>query len=179
LTLVEVMVSVGLFAILASSLLAGFLFTRRASENNLAQGYAHSTAQSVVEQIVCVSPTFLTSATETGVEIKMPVLNTANFTTMPSFTLPWATDSSTFTEVLTSPEGVLVDAAYIAASQTIRPERYMPIEFNLQRVIPDDLSRVHIVLRYRWQIPDRRNTDGTPIWLSGELRTIRSKALRF
>lgn len=173
------MISVGLFAILASSLLAGFLFTRRLSENNLAQGYAHSTAQSIVEQIVCVSPTLLASASETGVEIKMPVLNASNYTTMPAFTLPWAADDSTFTTVLTSPEGVLVDAAYIASSHTIRPERYMPIEFNLQRVIPDDLTRVHIVLRYRWQIPDRRNADGSPIWLSGELRTIRSKALRF
>jgi type II secretory pathway pseudopilin PulG len=178
-TLVEVMVSIAIFAVMASSLLAGFLFSLRLSENNLAQAYANSTAQSVVEQIVCVSPALLTSSTEAGVEIKVPVLNDSNYTTMPAFTLPWATDDTTYTTVLTSPQGVLADAAYVAASQTIRPERYLPIEFNLQRTIQSDLTSVHILLRYRWQIPDRRNADGTPIWLSGELRTIRSKALRF
>jgi type II secretory pathway pseudopilin PulG len=75
-TLAEVMISVGLFAVVASALLSGLLFTRRLSKNSLAQSHAHSTVQSVVEQIVCNAPQLLANATETGIEIKMPVPTT-------------------------------------------------------------------------------------------------------
>lgn len=177
-TLVEVMVSVFIFAIAAGAVLASFLMTRKIAISNLAESFAQTTAQSIIEQIIRVSPTILADATQTEVEIKLPTLTSENYTSMPSYTLPWASDATTFTDI-GSTNGILVDAAYIAASNTIHPERYMKMKVNLQRTIESSDNRVRIVLRYQWEIPDRKKADGTPIYLTGEIRTVRSMALRF
>ncbi|MGH8021650.1 MAG: hypothetical protein ACREIA_25870, partial [Opitutaceae bacterium] len=82
-------------------------------------------------------------------------------------------------DIGTSSAGILTDAAYIADSNTIRTQRFMPMQVNLERTVEETDNRVRITLRYRWAIPDRKAADGSPIYLSGELRTIRSTALRF
>ena len=97
---------------------------------------------------------------------------------MPQILLPWATDAATFTDIGPNADGILTDAAYVASSNVIRPERYLLMRVNLQRVIDSSEDRVRIVLRYQWAAPDRLAAS-TPQYLSGELRTIRSRALRF
>jgi type II secretory pathway pseudopilin PulG len=178
-TLVEVMVSFGIFAFAATGVVSGILQVQRLSLGNLAQSYAHTTAQSVMEELVRMPPSRLADAAQTSVAIKLPTLTTANKTTFVDFELPWSSDATTFTNLGSNSAGVLTDAAYIADSNTIRPDRYLPMRVNLQRTIENDTNRVLVVVRYQWQIPDRKTSSGAPIFLSGELRTVRSFALRF
>ncbi|BET68110.1 hypothetical protein ASA1KI_30280 [Opitutales bacterium ASA1] len=178
-TLVEVMVSFGIFAFAATGVVSGILQVQKLSLGNLAQSYAHSTAQSVMEELIRMPPARLADATQASVAIKLPTLTSANTTTFVDFELPWASDATTFTNLGSNSAGVLTDAAYIADSNTIRPDRYLPMRMNLQRTIETDNNRVLVVVRYQWQIPDRKTSSGASIFLSGELRTVRSFALRF
>jgi type II secretory pathway pseudopilin PulG len=178
-SLVEVMVSFAIFGLAASGVLASLIQARKVSASNLSQSYAQSTAQSVIEQIVSLPPNTLADATTTTAEIKLATLTDNNFTELSDFVIPWATDSDDFTDLGVDAVGVLTDAAYVADAGTIRPERYMRMMVNLQRDIQFAEGRVHIVLRYRWAIPDRLGNDGDPIYLEGRITTIRSMALRF
>lgn len=177
-TLVEIMVSVFIFSIAAGAVLAAFLMTRKIAVSNLSESFAQITAQSIIEQIIRIPPTVLADSAQSSVEIKLPTLTSTNRTSMPSYSLPWASASTDYTSI-GSTNGILVDAAYIAASNTIHPERYMKMKVNLQRTIENSENRVRIVLRYQWEIPDRKKTDGTSIYLTGQITTIRSMALRF
>lgn len=175
-TLVEVMVAATLFTVVATGVTSCFIHVLKYSESNLAQSYAHQVAQSIIEQVISVPPSLLADPAETGVDINLPELTAANVTTMPRVTLPWAADATTFTEIGDESEGILTDAAYIAATNVIRPERHLPMRVNLQRIIDASEHRVKIVLRYQWAAPER---NGNVRYLSGEMRTIRSLALRF
>lgn len=178
-TLVEIMVAVGLFALVAGGVISCLIQTLKFSESNLAQSYAQSIAQSIMEQVISNPPSLLCSGTETQVEITLPALNSSNYTTMPGLMLPWSTTATSFTDVGPTTQGVLSDAAYIASAHIIRPERYLRMRVNLQRTVETNDNRVRIVLRYQWAIPDRTGAAGAPIYLSGEIRTVRSMALRF
>jgi type II secretory pathway pseudopilin PulG len=178
-TLIEVAISFGVFAIVAAGVVAALIQGRKISESNLAQGYAHSTAQAVMEEIIRVPPSMLADPTLTGIEIKLAQLTSSNYTSLEDFTLNWANDDTTFVEIGTTSSGVLTDAAYIANSNTIRPERFMKMRVNLRREIESSQNRVRITLRYQWQVPDRIGASGAAVYLSGELRTVRSTALRF
>lgn len=178
-TLVEVAVSFSVFAVAATGVVASLIQARRLSESNLAQGYAHSTAQAIIEEIIRVPPSMLADDTLMSIEVKWAKLTDLNYTSLEDDDLPWATDDSTYTEIGTTAAGILTDAAYIADSNEIRPERFMRMRFNLQREIESNQNRVRIVLRYQWEVPDRKGTNGDPIFLNGEIRTIRSTALRF
>mgnify|MGYP006213538539 CR=1 FL=1 len=111
--------------------------------------------------------------------IKLATLTPNNLTSMNDFSLPWSENSSTYTGIGTTSEGILTDAAYMADSNTIRTQRFMPMRVNLEREIEANSNRVRIILRYQWAIPDRRAADGSLMYHSGELRTVRSTALRF
>jgi type II secretory pathway pseudopilin PulG len=178
-TLIEVAVSFTVFAVAATGVVASLIQARRLSESNLAQGYAHSTAQAVIEEVIRVPPSMLADLTLTEIEVKLAQLTDQNYTSLEDFNLPWATDDTTFTEIGTTAAGILTDAAYIADSNEIRPERFMRMRLNLQREIESNQNRVRIVLRYQWEVPDRQGANGDPIYLNGEIRTVRSTALRF
>lgn len=177
-TLVEVMVAATLFTLVATGVTSCFIQAMKYSESNLAQGYAQQVAQSIIEQVISVPPNLLFDTNETTIAITLPDLNDDNHTSMPQIALPWAADATTFTEIGPDAEGILTDAAYVAASNVIRPEKYLRMRINLQREIESSEHRVKIVLRYQWAAPDRLGAT-TPHYLSGEIRTIRSKALRF
>lgn len=178
-TLVEIMVSFGIFAIVAGGVIASLLHTQRLAASNLSQTYAHATAQSIIEEIIRLPPAILADPAETEVAIRVASLTSTNRTALDEFSLPWATTSTDFTAIGSTAEGVLMDAAYIESSNIIRPERYMLMRLNLQREIESADHRVRIVLRYQWAVPDRKSSDGSPLYLSGEIRTFRSMALRF
>jgi type II secretory pathway pseudopilin PulG len=178
-TLVEVMVSFGIFALAATGVVASLIQVQKLSHSNLSQGYAYTAAQSVMEEIIRIPPARLADPDETSVTIKLATLTASNFTSMSDFTLPWSTNASLYSNIGTTPEGILTDAAYIADSNTIRTRRFMPMRVNLEREIEADNNRVRITLRYQWAIPDRKAKDGSLIYHSGALRTVRSTALRF
>ena len=177
-TLVELMVAATLFTVVATGVTSCFIQALKYSESNLAQGYANQVAQSILEQVISVPPNALFDSAESSVTINLPDLNDANHTTMPQISLPWAADATTFTEIGPDADGILTDAAYVADSNVIRPDRYLRMRVNLQREIESTEHRVKIVLRYQWAAPDRLGATA-PKYLSGEIRTIRSKALRF
>ncbi|HEX9781570.1 MAG TPA: hypothetical protein VGA56_02425 [Opitutaceae bacterium] len=178
-TVVEVVVSFGIFAFAATGVVAGLLQAQKVSYSNHSQGYAYAVAQSVMEELVRIPPARLADPGESSVTIKLATLTASNCTSFEDFTIPWSSPSTDFTNIGTTPAGILTDAAYIADSNTIRTERFMPMRINLQRLIEGNANRVSFTLRYQWAVPDRKTPGGDPIYLSGELRTVRSTALRF
>lgn len=180
-SLVEVIIAMVILALVATGVIAALVQSMKLSESNLAQSFAEVTAQSVIEQLVAQPYAVLTEVSATGVMIKLPGLDASNRITMEDFEIPWATNDTTFTAIGTPDpaQGILVDAAYIRESNTIRPERYLPMRLNLRREIAASATerRVLLTLRYQWAVPDRRGT--SPIYLSGELRTVRSSAASF
>lgn len=178
-TLVEVMVSFGIFAFAATGVVASIVQVRKLAYSNLSQGYAYAAAQSVLEEIIRIPPARLADPDETSVTVKLATLTSKNLTSMTDVELPWSEGATTFTDIGTTSEGILTDAAYIADSNTIRTQRFMRMRVNLERTIEDSNNRVRVTLRYQWAIPDRKAGDGSPLYLAGELRTIRSTALRF
>jgi hypothetical protein len=170
------MVATLVFAMTASGVTACFIQAMKYSESNLAQSYAQQVAQSIIEQVISVPPALLFDSTQANIEITLPSLNASNRTSMPGVNIPWAANSTTFTEIGPSSQGVLTDAAYLYATNVIRPERYLRMQVNLERTLEPVENRMKIVLRYKWARPERK---GTPTFLNGEIRTIRSTALRF
>lgn len=177
-TLVELMVSATLFTLVAGGVISCFIQAMKYSESNLAQTYAQQVAQSIVEQVISVPPGLLFDPDQTQIQITLPSLNSSNYTSMPDIVVPWAADSTTFTEIGPSAQGVLADAAYVASSRIIRPQRYLRMRINLQRELELSENRMKVVLRYQWAMPDRLGAPA-PQFLNGEIRTIRSMALRF
>jgi prepilin-type N-terminal cleavage/methylation domain-containing protein len=181
-SLIEIIVAMFILAMVATSTIAALVQSQKLAESNLSQAFAEVTAQSIIEQLVAQPFALLTDPGATSIVIKLPGLNASNRTTMDDFQLPWAANDTTFTAV-GAPDpnkGVLIDAAYIRESNTIRPERYLPMRMNLRREIAESATerRVVLTLRFQWAVPDRR-TGGTPIYLNGELRTVRSSAESF
>ena len=179
LTLLEVMASMAIFAFSAGGIIAGLMHARRISEDNLAQTVAQAVGQGIIEQVVSVHPSRLSDTGETTVQIKLPELTDTNYTSMPFYTIPWATSDTAYTQIGTQNVGMLIDAAYISERNEIRPERYLRMEINLQREVRAADNRIHLVLRYRWAVPSKTLVSGAPVYRNGEIRTIRSTALRF
>jgi prepilin-type N-terminal cleavage/methylation domain-containing protein len=182
-SLIEIIISMLILSMVATGVIAALTQSHKLAESNLAQAFAEVTAQSIVEQLVAQPYAVLTDPAATHMLIKLPGLDASNRTTMDDFQLPWAANDTTFTAIGTpdTSKGILVDAAYIRESNTIRPERYLPMRMNLRREISSSATerRVLLTLRYQWAVPDRRSSSGTPIYLSGELRTVRSSAASF
>jgi len=178
----EVMISAGILSIVACGIVQGIITSRRIAENNLAHSYAAATAQSIIEQVSRIPAEELLDADATGIQVIVPVLTSQNTTSMRRMTLPWASDPSSYIPIGDPDDpdaGLLVDAAYIAEEQRIRPERHMPFRINLQREIHEADSRVALVLRYQWAQPTRRTENGSQVFLNGVLTTMRSTMVSF
>jgi prepilin-type N-terminal cleavage/methylation domain-containing protein len=182
-SLIEVVVAMFILVLVAAPVVAAVLQSQRLAVSNLAQSYAEVTAQSIIEQLVAQPYTILTDGDAGSIAIKLPGLDSANRTTMDDFLIPWADNDTDFTDLGTPDpsQGILVDAAYIRESNTIRPERFMPMRVNLRREMAgaETEHRVIITLRYQWAVPDRRGPGGAPVFLSGAHRTVRSSATSF
>jgi len=176
------MVSLGILGIVAGGILSALLYSQRIAASNLDQSYAAITAQSIIEQIVRQPVERLRQEGLAGIDIFMPFVEPDNSTSLRRTLIPFSDDPTVFTDI--GPEGnaalgILVDAAYQANGNIIRPERYMPFRVNLSRQVEATESRVSFVLRYQWAVPDRKGADQTPIYLSGILTSFRSTAVSF
>ncbi|HEY8994766.1 MAG TPA: prepilin-type N-terminal cleavage/methylation domain-containing protein [Lacunisphaera sp.] len=186
LSLVEIMVAFGLFSILALGSLNGLLQTRRMSEDNVAQATAAVIAQGIIEQVQlnpydAVSDT----ATSPNLELKFTGENTNNLASIQQYDLPWNTDTTTFTEIGARVDpadtssailGVLLDLDYKDGTKVIRPGRYMKMRVNIRRTVHSGDDNVEIILTYQWQPPSRNALAGDQVYLTREIRTIRSQA---
>lgn len=186
LSLVEVMVAFGLFSIMALGSLSALLQTRKMSEDNVAQATAAVIAQGIIEQVQLNSYAAISDTTTSpNLELKFTGSNTNNLASIQQYDLPWATDTTTFTAIgaRVDPEdissailGVLLDLDYKDGAKVIRPGRYMKMRVNIRRTVHSSDDNVEIVLTYQWQPPSRNNMAGDNVYLTRELRTIRSQA---
>jgi type II secretory pathway pseudopilin PulG len=186
LSLVEVMVAFTLFSIMALGCLTALLQTRKMSEDNVAQATAAVIAQGIIEQ-VHLNPYSAISDTTTSpnLELKFTGANTNNLASIQQYDLPWHTDTTTFTEIgaRVDPEdvssailGVLLDLDYRVDGNVVRPGRYMKMRVNIRRTVHSGDDNVEIIVTYQWQPPSRNTMTTDNIYLTRELRTIRSQA---
>jgi prepilin-type N-terminal cleavage/methylation domain-containing protein len=186
LTLVEVMVAVTLFTIMALGSLTALIQARKMSEDNVAQVTAAVIAQGIIEQ-VHLNPYIAISDTVSSpnLQLKFTGADTNNLASIQQYELPWATDAITFTEIgarsdtsdLSSPIlGVLIDLDYKVGTQVIRPGRYMKMRVNIRRTVNSSDHNVQIVLTYSWRPNSRNPLPTDEIYLTRELRTVRSEA---
>lgn len=186
LSLVELMISFSLFTIMALGSLTALLQTRKMSEDNVAQATAAVIAQGIIEQVQLNPYTAIVdTAGSPNLALKFTGANSNNLASIQQYALPWATDSTTFTEVgaqadptdPTSPVlGVLLDLAYMDGSTVIRPARYMKMRVNVMRTVNSGNHNVEVVMTYQWQPPSRNYGSMGPTYLTREIRTIRSEA---
>jgi type II secretory pathway pseudopilin PulG len=186
LSLIEVMVAFTLFSIMALGSLTALLQTRKMSEDNVAQATAAVIAQGIIEQ-VHLNPYSAISdtATSPNLELKFTGANTNNLASIQQYDLPWHTDTTTFTEIgaRVDPEdvtstilGVLLDLDYKVGETVVRPGRYMKMRVNIQRTVHSGDDNVEIIVTYQWQPPSRNTMSTDNVYLTRELRTIRSQA---
>jgi type II secretory pathway pseudopilin PulG len=185
-TLVETLVAMTLFSAMALGSLSALIQTRKMSEDNVAQATAAVIAQGIIEQVQ-LNPYAAVSDTTSSpnLELKFTGANTNNLASIQQYDLPWATNTTTFTEIgarvnpsdTASPIlGVLLDLDYKVGTTVIRPGRYMKMRVNIRRTVNPGNDNVEITLTYSWQPPSRNNGAGTETYLTRELRTIRSQA---
>jgi hypothetical protein len=175
-----------LFSLMALASVSALIQTRKMSEDNVAQATAAVIAQGIIEQVQ-LNPYASISDTvgSPNLELKFTGSNINNLASIQQYNLPWATDSTTFTEIgaRVDPEdpssailGVLLDLDYKAGTTVIRPGRYMKMRVNMQRTVHAGDDNVEIVLTYQWQPPSRNHGTSGGVYLTRELRTIRSQA---
>ena len=181
-TLVELMVSFTLFTIMSLGAIAALGQTRIISENNVAHATANAIAQGIIEQVQLNGYTNITS--DPSLPLKFTGASSANLASLQQFSLPWAADATTFTDIgsradPTDPNspvlGVLVDVAYKNGANVIRPAHYMKMKVNLQRNPHLNDDNVEIILTYSWQ-PISANGTSSGAFFTREIRTIRSQA---
>lgn len=185
-SLVEVMVAFGLFAIMALGSLSALIQTRKMSEDNVAQATAAVIAQGIIEQVHLNAYSAISdTATSPNLELKFTGANTNNLASIQQYALPWAPDATTFTEIgarvdptdTASPIlGVLLDLDYKVDATVVRPGCYMKMRVNIRRTVHEGDDNVEIILTYSWQPPSRNNGVSHETYLTRELRTIRSQA---
>jgi hypothetical protein len=73
-------------------------------------------------------------------------------------------------------KGVVMDVEYrnSTTNAVIRPKRYMTMLVNFQRVPNPNNGTVAIVLNYKWAVPDQHTSAGGPVYLSSQVRTVKS-----
>lgn len=185
-SLVEVMVAFTLFSIMALGSLSALIQTRKMSEDNVAQATAAVIAQGIIEQVHLNAYSAISdTATSPNLELKFTGTNTNNLASIQQYDLPWATNTTTFTEIGARVDpsdstsailGVLLDLDYKDGGRVIRPGRYMKMRVNIRRTVHSGDDNVEVILTYSWQPPSRNNLTSDDIYLTRELRTIRSQA---
>ena len=185
-TLVEIMIAFGVFSIMALGSITALLQTRRMSEDNVAQATAAVIAQGIIEQVQLNGYSAIAdTATTPNLELKFTGANTNNLASIQQYDLPWAADAATFTAIgaRVDPEdpasailGVLLDLDYKVGATVVRPARYMKMRVNIRRTVHSGDDNVEIVLTYQWQPPSRNALAADNVYLTREIRTIRSQA---
>jgi len=110
-----------------------------------------------------------------------------NHAAVQNFSLYWATNTTAtpFTQigeredpnVLTSAiRGIVLDVEFQdSAGVLIRPRRYMKMGVNLARSIDSSGSMVAITLKYQWEVPNKKASNGIdPVYLTREIRFVKS-----
>jgi hypothetical protein len=185
-TLTEIMVAFGVFAIMALGSLTALIQTRKMSEDNVAQATAAVIAQGIIEQVQLNGYDAIADTAGTpNLELKFTGANTNNLASIQQYNLPWAADATTFTAIgaRVNPDdetsailGVLLDLDYKVGSKVVRPGRYMKMRVNMRRTVHSGDDNVEIVLTYQWEPPSRNALPGNNVYLTREIRTIRSQA---
>lgn len=180
------MLAFAIFTITALACVSALLHTRRMSEDNVAQATASVIAQGIIEQVQLNSYSAVADTVDTpNLELKFTGMNTNNLASIQQYDLPWATDTTTFTAIgarvnpadaTSAILGVLLDLEYKVGSTVIRPARYMKMRVNMRRTVHAGDDNVEIVLTYQWQPPSRNALPTDNVYLTREIRTIRSQA---
>lgn len=186
-TLVETMVAIMILTVFSLGIATSLVQLRKQGEVGIYQILAQSTAEGLMEQVRRSSFSDLSDMTgNPPVELMFINANTDNRANVETLSLDWLTDDTTFIEVgaLSDPDdpdseklGVLMDVDYEDASgNIIRRRRYMKMRINLTRSLNATVDAVQIVLRYQWQVPDRKGSDGTGVYYAQrEIRSVVSK----
>lgn len=179
-SLVEVMVAFGLFAILATGIAATLITTRKAAESDIYQAEAQTVAQTIMEQVMLIPYNTLSIATSPPpVELRFMAATSTGNTEVQTFALAWAANDTTYTPVgevqggVT--QGILLDVDYINSGQKLRQKRYMDFRVNLRKDVDNSSGKVAVILNYRWAVPDRRNSSGGRVYITKQIRTVRSE----
>jgi len=172
---------------MALASLSALIQTRKMSENNVAQETAAVIAQGIIEQVQLNPYDDIkdnTSGLHPNLALKFTGSNANNLASIQQYDLPWALDSTTFTDIgarsdPTDPAspivGVLIDLDYKVGTQVIRPRRYMKMQVNITRNVHVADDNIEVILTYSWQ-PPTGNGAANARYLSREIRTIRSEA---
>lgn len=186
-TLVELMIAFTLFSIMSLGAITALLQTRKMSEDNVAQATAGVIAQGIIEQVQLNPYGDIRDVAGTpNLELKFTGASTNNLASIQQYNLPWAPDTTTFTEIgarvdpsdpTSAIVGVLIDFEYKSEDglSVIRPARYMKMRVNVVRNVHDNDDNVEIILTYAWQPPSRVRTGGD-FYVTREIRAIRSEA---
>jgi type II secretory pathway pseudopilin PulG len=184
-SLVEAVVSMGLFTIMSLGIIAGMVQVRKMSESNASQVTAETVAQGVIERMLITGYTNVRN--DSTLPLEFLGFNTAtNLCTVQTFLLPWATNA-TNTDIgeMINPadqtagvRGILLDMDYRNGTTVIRPRKYMKMRVNLRRTPHDTDNNIEIVLTYSWQPPNRTGTTDAD-YITREIRTVRSEAVSY
>ena len=180
------MIAFGVFSLMALGSITALLQTRRMSEDNVAQATAAVIAQGIIEQVQLNGyEAIADTVSSPNLELKFTGANTNNLASIQQYDLPWAPDDTTLTPIgarvvpgdLTSAVlGVLLDLDYKVGTTVVRPARYMKMRVNIRRSVHSGDDNVEIVLTYQWQPPSRNALATDNVYLTREIRTIRSQA---
>ena len=182
-TLVEIIVSMTLFTVMALGAIAGMVQVRKMSESNVFQVSAETVAKGIIERIQVTG--YANVATDATLPLEfMGYDASTNLCTVQTFNLTWAPDATTFTDIgeMINPanqaagvRGVLLDTEFRNGATVIRPRKYMNVRVNLRRTLHVNDDNVEILLTYSWQPPNRRGTSNAA-FITREIRTVRSEA---
>jgi type II secretory pathway pseudopilin PulG len=186
-TLVEVMIALLIFLLVAIGIASSLIQLRKQGENTICQVLAQTVAEGLLEQIRRTSFTNLSDVTTNP---PVPLLfinaNSGNYASVEPFSMPCGSDATTFTDIgartipgdLTSAiQGVLLDVDYKNSAGTlIRPRRFMKMRANLTHSVNTNKDVVQVTLKFQWAVPDRRTAAGGLIYYeTREIRTVISQ----
>lgn len=186
-TLVEMTVAIAILTIMSLGILTSLIQLRRQGEVIIYQILAQATAEGLVEQIRRASYADLSDVT-TNPDVELMFVNAtaANRVSVETQMQRWHSDDTTYDDIgaLSDPSdpdsaklGVLMDVDYTDANgKIIRRRRYMKMKINLTHSLNANKDAVQIVLRYQWEVPDRKGSNGTEVYYSKrEVRSVVSK----
>lgn len=186
-TLVELVVAISILTVMSLGICTSLIQLRKQGEVIIYQILAQSTAEGLMEQIRRTSYADLSDVTDNpDVELMFVNATGANRVNVETLMQRWHSDDTTYDDVgaLSDPSdpasaklGVLMDVDYTdAGGNVIRRRRYMKMKINLTHSLNANKDAVQIVLRYQWEVPDRKGASGTQTYYAKrEVRSVVSK----
>jgi hypothetical protein len=175
-TIIEVVIAITMFAIMAGGIAGTLIQMRKMGESNIRQATAQVIAQGIIEQLQFVP--YDTLSMGPSVSIKFVGVTSSNLSSIQDFTLTWAPDADTYTAIgeVTGgvTKGIVLDADYQSGGVTLRPKRYMRMNVNLRRFITAGTGNMSVILTYQWELTDRAGSG--PVFITKEIRLVRSFA---